>query len=96
MEIGKPAAFYPLRIIGGFIYVPYEKTDLDLVFKGNQNDMDKIIEYWHLIKSPKYYLTKSLQENLQAMYDDLQYWPKPMLVNKVIKALHLEYENENR
>jgi hypothetical protein len=96
MEIGKPAAFYPLRIIGGFIYVPYEKTDLDLVFKGNQNDMDKIIEYWHLIKSPKYYLTKSLQENLQAMYDDLQYWPKPMLANKVIKALHLEYENENR
>ena len=58
--------------------------------------MDKIIEYWHLIKSPKYYKTKSLQENLQAMYDDLQYWPKPMLTNKVVKALHLEYENEDR
>jgi len=96
MEIGKPAAFYPLRVMGGFVYVPYEKTDLDLVFRGNQDDMDKIIEYWHLIKSPKYYITKSLQENLQAMYDDLQYWPKPMLTNKVVKALHLEYEDEDR
>jgi len=96
MEIGKPAAFYPLRVMGGFMYVPYEKTDLDLVFRGNQDDMDKIIEYWHLIKSPRYYKTKSLQENLQAMYDDLQYWPKPMLINEVVKALHLEYENEDR
>jgi len=96
MEIGKPAAFYPFRVFGDFVYIPYQKTDFELVFRGNQDDMDKIIEYWHLIKSPKYYKTKSLAENLQAMYDDLQYWPKPMLINQVVQALYLEYEDEDR
>jgi len=95
MEIGKPAAFYPLRKFGEFVYLPYEKTDLNLVFRGNQDDMDKIIEYWHLIKTPKFYQTRSFAENMQAIYDDLQYWPKPMLSNKVIKALYLEYEDED-
>jgi hypothetical protein len=30
------------------------------------------------------------------MYDDLQYWPKPMLINQVVQALYLEYEDEDR
>jgi hypothetical protein len=46
-----------------------------------------------MINKPLYDETKSYADNLQAIFNDLRYWPRPMKHTSVIQILILEYEN---
>ena len=50
MTIGKPLRCYPFKKKDGtYIYLPYDKTEFDLTFIGDDADMKPIQEYWESI-----------------------------------------------
>ncbi len=95
MTIGKPLRCYPFkRKDGTFMYLPYDKTEFDLTFKGGEKELKLINEYWEAIGKPKYNPRKSVQENLTDLKKYMGYWPEPMDCDKVVQTTLLEYEDE--
>ena len=95
MTIGKPLRCYPFkRKDGTFMYLPYDKTEFDLTFKGGEKELKLINEYWEAIGKPKYNPRKSVQENLTDLKIYMGYWPEPMDCDKVVQTTLLEYEDE--
>ena len=92
--IGEPIRFYPMRKkTGGLEFVPFDYTELNLEFNGTREEYKDILEYWEMINKPLYDETKSYADNLQAVFNDLRYWPRPMKHTSVVQILILEYEN---
>ena len=95
MTIGKPLRCYPFKKKDGtFIYLPYDKTEFDLTFRGGEKELKLINEYWEAIGKPKYNPRKSVQENLTDLKKYMGYWPEPMDCDKVVQTTLLEYEDE--
>jgi len=38
----------------------------------------------------------SFEDNMLIVFNNLLYWPKPMLNDNVVQTIILEYENDNR
>ena len=95
MTIGKPLRCYPFKKKDGtFIYLPYDKTEFDLTFRGGEKELKLINEYWEAIGKPKYNPRKSVQENLTDLKKYMGYWPEPINCDKVVQTALLEYEEE--
>ena len=55
MTIGKPIRCYPFKKKDGkFIYLPYDKTEFDITFVGDDQEFKPIKEYWQAIQLPKH------------------------------------------
>ena len=95
MTIGKPLRCYPFkRKDGTFMYLPYDKTEFDLTFRGGEKELKLINEYWEAIRKPRYNPRQSVNENLMALKKTMGYWPEPMDCDKVVQTTLLEYEDE--
>ena len=95
MTIGKPLRCYPFKKKDGtFIYLPYDKTEFDLTFRGGEKELKLINEYWEAIRKPRYNPRQSVNENLMALKKTMGYWPEPMDCDKVVQTTLLEYEDE--
>ena len=95
MTIGKPLRCYPFkRKDGTFMYLPYDKTEFDLTFRGGEEELKLINEYWEAIRKPRYNPRQSVDENLTDLKKTMGYWPEPMLCDKVVQTTLLEYEDE--
>ena len=95
MTIGKPLRCYPFKKKNGtFIYLPYDKTEFDLTFVGNDEELQPIKEFWEAIGKPKYDPRKSVQENLTSLKIYMGYWPEPINCDKIVQTALLEYEEE--
>ena len=97
MQIGKPTRCYPFKIeTGGFMFIPYDYTEAELSFTGCREDLIKIEDYWDSIGNPKYDENMSFNDHMLMMYNNLLYWPKPMLNDNVVQTIILEYEYDNK
>lgn len=95
MTIGKPLRCYPFKKKDGtYIYLPYDKTEFDLTFIGDDADMKPIQEYWESIRKPTYDSRKSVQENLTDLKNFMGYWPEPLDCDKIVQTALLEYEED--
>ena len=95
MTIGKPLRCYPFKKKDGtFIYLPYDKTEFDLTFVGNDEELKPIKEFWEAIGKPKYKPRKSVQENLTDLKKYMGYWPEPINCDKIVQTALLEYEED--
>ena len=95
MTIGKPLRCYPFRKKDStYIYLPYDKTEFDLTFIGDDADMKPIQEYWESIQKPTYDPRKSVQENLTDLKNFMGYWPEPLNCDKIVQTALLEYEED--
>ncbi len=53
MTVGKPIRCYPFKKKDGtFIYLPYDKTEFDITFIGDDQELKPIKEYCKPYKSP--------------------------------------------
>jgi len=98
MQIGKPTRCYPFKIeTGGFMFIPYDYTEADLTYiGGSRNALEEIENFWDSIGNPMYKKQLSFEDNMLNVYNQLRYWPKPMLNNNVVQTIILEYEYDNR
>ena len=91
--IGDPIRCYPLqRKNGELFYLPYDKCEFELSFRGDKEKLKPIIKYWISIGKPKYDSRKSIPENMQIVFNHFDYWPEPLLNDHIIETLLLEYE----
>ena len=92
MTIGKPIKCYVFnRTKGGYIYLPYEKTEYEIIFQGNKSELKDIRNYWVSIGKPMYSNKKSFQENMQTIYNRLGYWPEPFYNENLIQTMLLDF-----
>tara|TARA_R100000900_G_C3337121_1_gene164520 strand:- start:649 stop:951 length:303 start_codon:yes stop_codon:yes gene_type:complete len=95
MQIGKPTRCYPFKKdAGDFMFLPFDYTEADLTYIGDS--LEEIEEFWHSIGKPKYSERLSFEDNMLIVFNNLLYWPKPMLNDNVVQTIILEYENDNR
>ena len=95
MTIGKPLRCYPFKKKDwSFMYLPYDKTEFDLTFVGDNTEIKTIKEYWEAIGKPKYDPRKSITENLTDLKNYIGYWPEPLLNDKIVQTTLLEYEDD--
>jgi len=95
MQIGKPTRCYPFKKDSGdFMFLPFDYTEADLTYIGD--NLEEIEEFWHSIGKPKYSERLSFEDNMLKVFNNLLYWPKPMLNDNVVQTIILEYENDNR
>ena len=92
MTIGKPIKCYIFnRNKGGYIYLPYEKTEYDIIYQGDKEGLREIRKYWISIGKPMYDNKKSFQENMQTIYDRFGFWPEPYFNEDLIQTALLDY-----
>ena len=92
MTIGVPLRCYPYKKKdGSFIYLPYDKTDFDLTFKGDKKDLQPITDYWSSIGKPLYVSSKTMAENMQIVFTRFDYWPEPLLSDHIIQTMLLDF-----
>lgn len=92
MTIGKPIKCYVFnRTKGGYIYLPYEKTEYEIIFQGNKLELKDIQKYWVSIGKPMYSNKKSFQENMQTIYNRLGFWPEPFYSDNLIQTMLLDF-----
>jgi hypothetical protein len=97
MQIGKPTRCYPFKKeTGDFVFIPYDYTEAELSFIGSRDKLIEVEDYWDSIGNPKYDRDLSFKDNMYIVYNKLRYWPSPMLNNKVVQTMILEYENDNK
>ena len=98
MQIGKPTRCYPFRKeTGDFMFIPYDYTEADLTYVGgSRNALEEIENFWDSIGNPMYKKQLSFEDNMLSVYNQLRYWPKPMLNDKVVQTIILEYEDDNK
>tara|TARA_R100001244_G_scaffold102210_1_gene76183 strand:- start:376 stop:801 length:426 start_codon:yes stop_codon:yes gene_type:complete len=94
MGIGDPIRCYPFQRLKqeGFFYLPYDKTEFELSFRGDKEQLKPITNYWISIGKPKYDSRKSMAENMQTVFAKFNYWPEPLLNKNIIETLLLEYD----
>ena len=96
MTIGKPIRCYPLKKKNGkFIYLPYDKTEFDITFVGDNADLETIQEYWQAIQKPEYNPRETVSQNLMHIENNIGYWPKPLYNDNVVQTTLLEYEEDS-
>ena len=95
MTIGKPLRCYPFKKKDGtFMFLPYDKTEFDLTFVGNDEELQPRKEFWGAIGKPTDNPRKSVQENLVYLKNLRDYWPEPINCDKVVQTALLEYEEK--
>ena len=94
MGIGDPIRCYPFQRLKqeGFFYLPYDKCEFELSFRGDKAELKPITDYWISIGKPKYDSRKSMAENMQTVFAKFNYWPEPLLNKNIIETLLLEYD----
>ena len=94
MGIGDPIRCYPFQRLKqeGFFFLPYDKTEFELSFRGDKEQLKPITDYWISIGKPKYDSRKSMAENMQTVFAKFNYWPEPLLNKNIIETLLLEYD----
>ena len=96
MTIGKPIRCYPLKKKDGkFIYLPYDKTEFDITFVGDNADLETIQEYWQAIQKPEYNPRETVSQNLMHIKNNIGYWPEPLYNDNVVQTTLLEYEEDS-
>ena len=96
MTIGKPIRCDPLKKKDGkFIYLPYDKTEFDITFVGDNADLETIQEYWQAIQKPEYNPRETVTQNLMRIKNDIGYWPEPLYNDNVVQTTLLEYEEDS-
>ncbi len=96
MTIGKPIRCYPLKKKDGkFIYLPYDKTEFDITFVGDNADLETIQEYWQAIQKPEYNPRETVSQNLMLIKNNIGYWPEPLYNDNVVQTTLLEYEEDS-
>ena len=96
MTIGKPLKCYPFKKKDKtFIFLPYDKTEFDLTFIGETEDLIPIKEYWEAIRKPKYDPRQTVEQNLMTIKTFMGYWPEPFLSDKIVQTMLLDYEDDN-
>ena len=96
MTIGKPIRCYPLKKKHGkFIYLPYDKTEFDITFVGDNADLETIQEYWQAIQKPEYNPRETVSQNLMHIKNNIGYWPEPLYNDNVVQTTLLEYEEDS-
>ena len=96
MTIGKPIRCYPLKKKDGkFIYLPYDKTEFDITFVGDNADLETIQEYWQAIQKPEYNPRETVRQNLMHIKNNIGYWPEPLYNDNVVQTTLLEYEEDS-
>jgi len=79
------------------MFIPYDYTEADLTYVGgSRNALEEIENFWDSIGNPMYKKQLSFEDNMLNVYNQLRYWPKPMLNNNVVQTIILEYEYDNR
>ena len=79
------------------MFIPYDYTEADLTYiGGSRNALEEIENFWDSIGNPMYKKQLSFEDNMLSVYNQLRYWPKPMLNNNVVQTIILEYEYDNR
>ena len=97
MQIGKPTRCYPFKKeTGDFVFIPYDYTEAELKFYDSRDELIEVEDYWDSIGNPKYDRDLSFKDNMYIVYNKLRYCPSPMLNNKVVQTMILEYENDNK
>ena len=96
MTIGKPIRCYPLKKKDGkFIYLPYDKTEFDITFVGDNADLETIQEYWQALQKPEYNPRETVSQNLMHIKNNIGYWPEPLYNDNVVQTTLLEYEEDS-
>tara|TARA_R100001082_G_C4301458_1_gene132618 strand:- start:67 stop:471 length:405 start_codon:yes stop_codon:yes gene_type:complete len=96
VTIGKPIRCYPLKKKDGkFIYLPYDKTEFDITFVGDNADLETIQEYWQAIQKPEYNPRETVSQNLMHIKNNIGYWPEPLYNDNVVQTTLLEYEEDS-
>ena len=96
MTIGKPIRCYPLKKKDGkFIYLPYDKTEFDITFVGDNADLETIQEYWQAIQKPEYNPRETVSQNLMHIKNNIGYWREPLYNDNVVQTTLLEYEEDS-
>ena len=96
MTIGKPIRCYPLKKKDGkFIYLPYDKTEFDITFVGDNADLETIQEYWQAIQKPEYNPRETVSQNLMHIKNNIGYWPEPLYNDNVVQTTLLKYEEDS-
>ena len=96
MTIGKPIRCYPFKKKDGkFIYLPYDKTEFDITFVGDDQEFKPSKEYWQAIQKPQYNPRETISQNMLRIKDDIGYWPEPLYNDKVVQTTLLEYEEDS-
>ena len=79
------------------MFIPYDYTEADLTYiGGSRNALEEIENFWDSIGNPMYKKQLSFEDNMLNVYNQLRYWPKPMLNDKVVQTIILEYEDDNK
>ena len=95
MTVGKPIRCYPFKKKDGtFIYLPYDKTEFDITFIGDDQELKPIKEYWQAIQKPQYNPRETVSQNMLRIKNDIGYWPEPLYSDKVVQTTLLEYEED--
>ena len=96
MTVGKPIRCYPFKKKDGkFIYLPYDKTEFDITFVGDDAEMKTVQEYWQAIQRPQYNPRETVTQNLMRIKNDIGYWPEPLYNDNVVQTTLLEYEEDS-
>ena len=96
MTVGKPIRCYPFKKKDGtFIYLPYDKTEFDITFIGDDQELKPIKEYWQAIQKPQYNPRETVSQNMLRIKNDIRYWPEPLYSDNVVQTTLLEYEEDS-
>tara|TARA_R100000406_G_scaffold31132_1_gene20400 strand:+ start:208 stop:549 length:342 start_codon:yes stop_codon:yes gene_type:complete len=75
--------------------LPYDKTEFDITFVGDNADLETIQEYWQAIQKPEYNPRETVSQNLMRIKNDIGYWPEPLYNDNVVQTTLLEYEEDS-
>jgi len=79
------------------MFIPFDYTEADLTYVGvGRDNLEEIEDFWDSIGAPLYNKRLSFEDNMLNVYNNLRYWPKPMLNDNVVQTIILEYEYDNR
>ena len=96
MTVGKPIRCYPFKKKDGtFIYLPYDKTEFDITFIGDDQELKPIKEYWQAIQKPQYNPRETVSQNMLRIKNDIGYWPEPLYSDNVVQPTLFEYEEDS-
>jgi len=81
-------------------FLPYDETKFDLMgpIQKMPQFQDEILRAMQENTggyTPMYDKKKSVQGNLQDLYDHLGYWPKPLSHQYVYEDIKIKYEDDN-
>ena len=78
-----------------YVRLDIDKTEFDITFIGDDQELKPIKEYWQAIQKPQYNPRETVSQNMLRIKNDIGYWPEPLYSHNVVQTTLLEYEEDS-